>query len=460
MSNDTDKTERIYLGVDIGGTKVQASLAEESGRILVRKRCRTPRDADPQSIIETVNTTLRKTLKDGRVSTEQLTAIGVAVPGVVDPDKGLVIVTPNTNQGGVSLGTQLQKEFCVQEDVGNDTNFGTLGEAWLGAARDAESAMGILVGTGIGGGLVHKGVLWRGAREAAAEIGHIVMQIGGPKCGCGNHGCFEALAGRRAIERDIRQAVAEGRETVLTELLEGDLSIIRSGMLRRALEAEDRVVSEIIDRAAEVIGYACLTVRHLVDPSVIVLGGGVMEACGRFIMPTVRGIVESDKLPGARKGGKVVLSALEDDAVVLGAVAAARALVGRGPFGKAAKGDPNTAGAKLAWESEGQITVDGKLYDRDIHITAKGKVKNRDKFVKKAGGSLLSVSLDELKRVCKGNPQVLFVGTGESEKVELQAEAVAYLDHRDIRHEVLSTPQVIDAYNASTKRKVAVIHVS
>ena len=176
--------------------------------------------------------------------------------------------------------------------------------------------------------------MWRGARESAGEIGHIVMQIGGPKCGCGNRGCLEALASRTAIERHIREALAAGRTSVLTELTGGDLSVIRSGSLRRAIQADDALVCDILRRAAEVLGYACLTVRHLIDPEVIVLGGGVVEACSDFLMPIVENIVGNDRLPGARDGGQVRLSALGDDAVVLGAVALARKRVGRSPFKK------------------------------------------------------------------------------------------------------------------------------
>ena len=117
---------------------------------------------------------------------------------------------------GVAIGAHLEGRFHVPVAVGNDGNLGTLGETWLGSAREARSALGIWVGTGIGAGLVQKGKLWRGARESAGEIGHIVMQIGGPKCGCGNRGCLEALASRTAIERDIRDALAAGRTSVLT----------------------------------------------------------------------------------------------------------------------------------------------------------------------------------------------------------------------------------------------------
>ena len=129
---------------------------------------------------------------------------------------------------------------------------------------------------------------------------------------------------RTAIERDIREAVEAGRETVLTDLLDGDLERIKSKALKRALKKGDDLVTEVMRRASEVLGYACLTVRHLLDPEVIVLGGGVMEACGKFIMPIVEEVMASDALPGATSGGKVVRSELEDDAGVLGAAALAR----------------------------------------------------------------------------------------------------------------------------------------
>jgi len=220
-----DGTEpiRMYLGVDIGGTKIQASLVEESGATLGRQRYPTPRDGGPEQVLLAIEKAAEQVLAGSELRFDDLTAVGIAVPGVVDPDTARIIVTPNMCLSGVEIGSHLQTRFRVPVAVGNDCNLGTLGETWLGSAREARSAVGILVGTGIGSGFVQEGKLWRGARESAAEIGHIVMQIGGPRCGCGNRGCFEALASRSAIERDLRRAVEAGRQTVLTELLEGDL---------------------------------------------------------------------------------------------------------------------------------------------------------------------------------------------------------------------------------------------
>ncbi len=398
-------------------------------------------------------------LNKGKVAAGELTAIGVAVPGVVDPDSARVVVTPNMSLTGVAIGAHLEGRFHVPVAVGNDGNLGTLGETWLGSARGAGSALGIWVGTGIGAGMVLKGKLWRGARESAGEIGHIVMQIGGPECGCGNRGCLEALASRTAIERDIRDALAAGRTSVLTEITGGDLSVIRSGSIRRAIQAGDALVCDILRHAAEVLGYACMTVRHLLDPEVIVLGGGVVEACSDFLMPIVEHIVGNDRLPGARDGGQVRLSALGDDAVVLGAVALARKRVGRSPFKKRFHVAPRYP--EILSAGGGEITVGRKTHRRDIYIHVNGKVRKRAKSLgKPRHGQPRPIRPKELRKICRGGPEILFIGGGQDGKVALSDEAQQYLSRRAIRLEVLPTTQAVEAYNRSKQRKAALMQVT
>jgi len=455
----TENSERPYLGVDIGGTKLQASLVGESGEIAGRLRCPTPREGGSSAVLEALEKVMAHLLEEEGVEPGELAAIGIAVPGVVDPDAGRVIVTPNMSLTGVAIRSHLEEKFGVPVAVGNDCNLGALGEQWLGSARQADSVVAILVGTGIGGGFVEKGRLWRGARESASEIGHIVMQIDGPQCGCGNRGCLEALASRSAIERDVRQAIAAGRETVLTTMVPGDLDVIKSGMLRRALALNDELVTEIMGRASEVIGYACLTVRHLIDPEVIVLGGGVVEACGEMMLPIIQQIVAADRLPGAREGGGVLLSALGDDAVVIGAVALARMLVGRSPFKKAFA--VTSEYRKIDGSDFGEVTVGKRTYNRDIYVRVDGKVKKRDKTTARATyGSSHTVGPKELEKLCKGGPEVLFVAAGHSGKLELNEESRRYLSQRSIACETLPTPKAVEAYNRSTRRKAILVHVT
>jgi glucokinase len=459
MADTSNQQNQLYLGVDVGGTKIQGTLVEDSGAILQRQREATPREGGPEQVLAIIEQVIEGVAAKGGVEPGRLAAIGIAVPGVVDPDAGRVVVTPNMSLTGVAIGSHLEGRYKVPVAVGNDCNLGTLGEKWLGSARNAASAFGIFVGTGIGGGFVQRRKLWRGARESAAEIGHIIMQIDGPECGCGNRGCLEALAARSAIERDLRAAIDGGRKSILGELLGGDLSVIRSGAIRKALDAGDALVTEVMRRAAEILGYACLSVRHLLDPEVIVLGGGVVVACSDFVVPIVENIVGSDQLPGARDGGRVLLSALGDDAVGLGAVALAAQHVGRNPLKKRFAVRPKYPEVRRS--GPGEVTIGRKAYTRDVYIAVDGRIKKRKKsLAREQYGTAHNLGPKELEKICQGGPEILFVGTGQQGRLVLTDDALRYLQQRAIECQALPTPQAVDSYNNCKKRKAALFHVT
>ena len=199
----------LYVGADVGGTNITTLLVEESGRVIARNRGRTPTRGGRQTTLAVIVKTIDKLLAEAKVKPRDVAAIGLAVAGIVDSEKGLVVVTPNMHLSGLQIVKPMEEHFGVPVALGNDVDLGTLGEAWLGAARGARSVVGIFVGTGIGGGIIYEGRLIRGARMAAGEIGHVVMMPGGPLCGCGNRGCYEALASRTAIEMFLRESFWE-----------------------------------------------------------------------------------------------------------------------------------------------------------------------------------------------------------------------------------------------------------
>ncbi|MHC4985892.1 MAG: ROK family protein [Planctomycetota bacterium] len=445
--------ERLYVGVDIGGTKILAVAAGEAGQILDRHRVRTPRDVDAEAILDTVAEAIDALLDEVGCDHSDLWAIGVAAPGVVRTSRGVVIVTPNMNLSGAAVVKDLKERFGAPVALGNDCNAGILGEAWLGAARGASSAVGIFVGTGIGGGLVQRGKIWRGYRDSALEVGHTIMAVDGPECGCGNHGCFESLASRTAIERDIRQAVAEGRQTMLTDLLEGDLSVIRSGALQQALADGDDLVHEVVDQAARVLGLGCLNIRHLIDPEVIVLGGGVIEACSEFLLPIIQEVQDSDPLPGSRSGGEIRLAALGDDAVALGAVALARRKIRRNPFSKQFNVLPDYPTVEL---KEGRLAIGRRSYDGGVCILAGGRVKKR----KALAEMTKPITVKQVTRACVGGPEVVFVGADTNQGDVLAADAEQYLRQRAIEVQVLPPLQAVEAYNACKRRKAALLSLA
>jgi glucokinase len=441
---------RLYVGVDVGGTKILAAAAREPGCIVQRKRRPTPRRGAEQ-IVQAVTGAVQDVLEAAEAAAADVTAIGVGVPGVVD-SAGKVLAAPNLPLAGAAMGEAVGGAFPVPVAVGNDCNAGALGEAWVGTARGADSVVTVMVGTGIGGGFVHAGRVWRGHRHCALEIGHMVMQLDGPTCGCGGRGCFEALASRTAIERQIRRRVADGQKTVLTEVLDGDLRQVRSGALQEALRRSDELVASVLRGAAEVLGHACVNVRHLFDPSVIVLGGGVIEACADFVVPIVQQVVSRDPLAGG-EGGQVLVSRLGDDAVPLGAVALARERAGRGCF------DERYAAAceypPLAAPGGGRIMVGETTYTQDVYVRANGEVKKRKKAFAKA--SPQRIDAGELARVCKGGPEVLLVGAGPGGEAALTDEGARYLALRAIRWQVLPTRQAVREFNRLRCRRAALL---
>jgi glucokinase len=242
----------------------------------------------------------------------------------VEPEGGRILAAPNIDLEGVPIASKLRKRFGLGVILGNDVNLGTLGEQWLGAAKGAENVVAIFPGTGVGGGVIAAGKLMLGAYGAAAELGHIIVDPHGPACGCGNRGCLEALASRSAIEREIRRAVRSGEKSLVIELAGGKLDVIKSKVLAKALKKKDPLVVRVMRRASEALGLACVTLRHAFDPELFVFGGGLIEACGDFILPVVQKSLDGDPLFRKVPGCRAIPSRLGDDAVILGAVALAK----------------------------------------------------------------------------------------------------------------------------------------
>lgn len=449
----------LYLAVDVGGTKILAALVDASGMVLRRQKHSTPREGGHKALYQALEEVVTELVgKTENVAPRDLTAMGVGVPGVVDPDQGLVVVTPNMGLSNARLGDYCRETFGLPVAIGNDCNVATLGERWLGAARGAASAMGILVGTGVGGGFVQGARVWRGAREMASEIGHIVMQIDGPRCGCGNRGCLEALASRTAIERDLREALAAGRPSVLTELLGENLGVIRSSVLREALARGDELVGEVLRHASAVLGHACLTVSHLLDPEVIILGGGVIEACSEFMVPIIQEVVANDRLAAERPACNVLVSSLGDDAVLLGATALARLHVGRSPFKKRFEVVP--AYPRIVRRKTGECEAGNRSFDADFFVSVSGKAKRRKgPPPEPSADGPRRLTREHLIRPCRDGPHVLFIATGRADDIRLTEDACTYMRQRAIEWHTLPLDQAIEAYNASTDRKAALIHL-
>jgi glucokinase len=314
-------TNKLFIGIDVGGTKIAAALVSSAGKILARSKSSTPQKAKGKEILKTVLGAIDDLKAD--YPFKRIDGIGIGIPGIADPKTNAVIVTPNIKLAGFPLKKELVKRFRTKVTIDNDVNCGLLGEQWLGVAKKQKHVIGLFPGTGVGGAIIIDGKLVGGSQGAAAELGHMTIALNGPACSCGNRGCLEALASRWAIQRDIRAAIKTGKKSIITTLTK-DLTVIKSKALKTALSKKDPVVTHIMTNVAEVLGRACISINHIFNPEMIVLGGGVMEACGDFLLPRIQKMVKQDPFFKKFKPCQVVAAKLEDNAVILGAVALAR----------------------------------------------------------------------------------------------------------------------------------------
>jgi glucokinase len=443
----------MFIGIDVGGTNIQCALCDESGRIFQRTKHTTPFQGTREAIIAEILQSVRTLLDMEHESQPQ--GIGLAVPGLVEYQYNRIAASPNMTISGVDLAAPLVDAFGCPTVLVNDCDAATQGEQWMGAARDAESAIGLFVGTGLGGGIILDKKLLRSEKFSLAEVGHVCMQMDGPLCGCGNKGCLEAICSRTAIERDLRAAMADDQPTVLRDLLDPEEPRIRSGVLREALEANDPLVQKVLGGAAEALGHACVTFRHLFDPDVFVFGGGVMEACGDFLFPIIEEGIAGDPFMKNRTLPRVVLSALGDDAGVLGAAVVAIEEAGHDPFAPG-KREKKHAIPSIEVQSDGAV-VGGKTFKESYYVREDGQAKRvRKKSDVEPVDSIEALTRKRLKRICRGGPWLLEIGAS-TENATLSPEAESFLTRRSIQWEIRTHKEAIAAHAKAGGRKALLV---
>lgn len=308
----------MRIGFDLGGTKMLAAVVGEDGVVLAREKAPTNVVGNDAVLAAIIDTT-REAINAAGINLQEVASMGIAVPGPIDIERGIVLQTPNVGITQLALADLLRREFGFPVRLENDVNAGLWGEYVAGAARGFSHIIGIFPGTGIGGGLILGGHLYRGKKGGAGEIGHITVQSDGRRCGCGNHGCLETVASKTAIARDLAILAMNGQSQVLVEAEATDIRKIKSGLIAKALRAGDPGVAEIVDQAAEFLGIGMATAVNLFDPELIVLGGGLMEKLGERILPIAEATMRARAMPRLVEGVVVRVAELGDDAVILGA---------------------------------------------------------------------------------------------------------------------------------------------
>ncbi|MDT8897186.1 ROK family protein [Thermanaerothrix sp. 4228-RoL] len=310
-----------YIGCDLGGTNLRAALVNVTNGS-VRHAISTPTLSreGPNAVIQRMIDLFHRIIKESGISLDDIGGIGIGVPGTVDMERGIVLFLPNlpTTWPNIPLAEYIQKGTTLPTVILNDVRAITFGEWRFGAGQGVDTMACFAIGTGIGGGLVINRQLHLGFGGTAGELGHITVDVNGPRCGCGNYGCVEVFASGPAIAAMGMKAVVQGWTTQIGSLVDYDLNRITPEIIARAARNGDAVAREIFEIAGGYIGTAVANVVVAINPQRVVIAGGVAQA-GDLLLDPIRRTLHKRVFVAPKERVEIVPSVLGNNAGVIGA---------------------------------------------------------------------------------------------------------------------------------------------
>jgi glucokinase len=316
-------SDRWVVGVDIGGTNLVVGVVPSDGAAPLALRhadTGAKRDADEviADVVDMAEAAIQEALSRHGGSRDRVAGVGIGCPGPLDLERGLVLTTPNLGWRNYPVRDRIGDALGLTAVLDNDANCATYAEWWRGAGRGADNLAGVTLGTGIGGGLILGGRLVRGACGTAGEFGHMTIDFTGRRCGCGNYGCLEAYASGPNIAARAREGIEAGYDSMIVELVEGDLGRITAKTVYDALLQGDRHASEVMLETAKVLGAGVANIVNCFNPEVVVIVGGVTRA-GEHLFGPLRAEVRRRAFDVAVAACRIVPGELSQTAGVIGA---------------------------------------------------------------------------------------------------------------------------------------------
>lgn len=309
--------KKYVIGVDLGGTKISTAISTIEGNILANVVLPTKAEEGEVAVLGRIIQSIDEVIVGSSTSIDEVEAIGIGSPGPLDAKKGIIITTPNLPFKDYNLVQPLKEKYNIPVYLDNDANAAAIGEYMFGAGKGKESIIYFTVSTGVGGGAVLDGKVYRGHTSNALEIGHTTVDPNGPRCNCGNLGCLEAMSSGTAIAKKGKEAVSTNVETSLKKY-----DTITSYEVFKEAEAGDEVAKDIIDNALTYLGIGVANAMATFDPEMIIIGGGVSKA-GDIVFDTVKKVVNKRCFKSMAESCEIVPAGLGSDAGVVGAVALA-----------------------------------------------------------------------------------------------------------------------------------------
>ncbi|MEE8360136.1 MAG: ROK family protein [Candidatus Omnitrophota bacterium] len=311
--------KKYYIGIDLGGTNIKIALLGKKFNILKKTLFPTALHKKPSQVILAIKNAIDDMLSIQRASLKEVFGIGIGVAGLVNAKEGLIHSLVNIpGWRGMNIKKMLQKITRVPVYADNDANVMAIAEFRKGAGKGCRNLICVTLGTGVGGGIILNGNIYRGSTFSAGEIGHIPLNEKGPRCNCGGFACIESYIGNKYMMKELARKIKSGGQTVLKEMTKGDLSGLTPELLYRAAKRGDRLAREFWRELGAKLGIALTGIINVFDPDSVIIGGGVADA-GEFLFATVRSTVKARAMEVQKKHVKILKAKLGQDSGLVGA---------------------------------------------------------------------------------------------------------------------------------------------
>lgn len=307
---------KYYLGIDLGGTNIAAGVVDEEYKIIAKAKTSTLRHRTAEEIVNSMADVAREAVKEADLSLEDIESIGVGSPGTVDSDRGIIVYANNIGFLNTPVGDMLFEKLGRPVYVENDANAAAYGEFVAGSAKDANSAVCITLGTGVGGGIIIDGKIYSGFNYAGAELGHTVIEVDGAECTCGRRGCFEAYSSATGLIRMTKEAMDAHPESKMHEMMGDHIS---GRLAFNAMRANDSAAAGVVEKYIKYLAAGITNVINIFQPEVLCIGGGVCNEGSALLDPLKKIISQEVYTRRSDKNTEIVIASLGNDAGIIGA---------------------------------------------------------------------------------------------------------------------------------------------
>ena len=310
-----------YLGIDLGGTNIVAGVVDEEGKIVVKASCKTSTPRTQEAICDDMAAVAKSALENAGITKDELQYIGIGAPGAVNSETGVIEFANNFGFHNWEIVRMMEERLGIKIYVENDANAAAYGEYCVGAAKDANDAVMITLGTGVGGGIIIDGMIYSGSNYAGAEVGHTVIQHNGRLCTCGRRGCWEAYSSATGLINMTREAcsIQQAPNYELYKSIDGDLSKINGKTAFDAAKKGCPLAKQVIDMYIDYLGCGLTNIVNVFQPEILCIGGGISRE-GDYILEPVKAIVERNRYTKHNdKQTKICIAELGNDAGIIGA---------------------------------------------------------------------------------------------------------------------------------------------